>query len=240
MSRPASEPARTPEPDLTIFGPRRADMARVDGPAPFGTGPREGRDRCRAGGNTTSARAAARACLLWKTDDTSATVASLVVPEGVSVMEKQRSRCPRPPGAPRWVAMFHEPARDTWTVAAESPYQGPVRYAVGDMTRTVRARGDEAAVALWGPEDGAWRLFDTPSATAPAPERPAPGSPEPARLVERMTDRRHQVLMAGLSTAGLYDLGPEDDAAVRALAERLDEPTVRRVAHWLSAAGGGR
>ncbi len=53
-----------------------------------------------------------------------------------------------------------------------------------------------------------------------------------------MTDRRHQVLVAGLSTAGLYDLGPEDDAAVRALAERLDEPTVRRVAHWLSAAGG--
>ncbi|UFR03489.1 hypothetical protein KBP30_20990 [Streptomyces sp. Go40/10] len=164
-------------------------------------------------------------------------------------MEKQRPRCPRPPGEPRWVAMFHEPDRDTWTVGAESPYPGPVRYAVGDMTRTVRARGGEVTVALWGPEDGAWRLFDTPPATpaaptatpaAPASQSPASGSPEPARLAERMTDRRHQVLMAGLGKAGLYDLGPEDDEAVRVLADRLDEPTVRRVAHWLAAAGSRR
>ncbi|MET9446086.1 hypothetical protein [Streptomyces cinerochromogenes] len=159
-------------------------------------------------------------------------------------MEKQRPRCPRPPGEPRWVAMFHDPARDTWTVGAESPHPGPVRYAVGDMTRTVRARGGEMTVALWGPENGAWHLFDTPPAPAPAPapvpESPAPGSPdspEPARLAERMTDRRHQVLMAGLSKAGLYDLGPEDGEAVRVLANRLDEPTVRRVAHWLAVAG---
>ncbi|MCE0445864.1 hypothetical protein LT493_15775 [Streptomyces tricolor] len=118
------------------------------------------------------------------------------------------------------------------------PGTGAVRRGRHDPDRA-GARGRGGGRAL-GPEDGAWRLFDTPSATAPAPapERPAPGSPEPARLVERMTDRRHQVLVAGLSTAGLYDLGPEDDAAVRALAERLDEPTVRRVAHWLSAAGG--
>ncbi|MFI1832258.1 hypothetical protein [Streptomyces olivaceoviridis] len=54
-----------------------------------------------------------------------------------------------------------------------------------------------------------------------------------------MTDRRHQVLMAGLGKAGLYDLGPEDDEAARAPADRLDEPTVRRVAHW-PAAGGQR
>ncbi|GAA3157035.1 hypothetical protein GCM10010521_51310 [Streptomyces rameus] len=157
-------------------------------------------------------------------------------------MEKQRSRCPRPPGEPRWVAMFHAGAQDTWTVGAESPYRDPVLYAVGDMTWTARARGEETTVALWGPEDGVWRLFDSPSATAPAPgpERPAPGSSEPARLAERMTGRRHQVLLAGLGRAGLYDLTPEDGAAVRALAERLDEPTVRRVAHWLSAAGGGR
>ncbi|WP_251094152.1 hypothetical protein [Streptomyces sp. Caat 7-52] len=157
-------------------------------------------------------------------------------------MEKQRSRPPRPPGEPRWVAMFHEPAQDTWRVGAESSYRSPVLYAVGDMTQTVRARGDEVTVALWGPEDGAWRLYDTPSATAPAPaqKRPAPGSHEPARLAERMTDRRHQVLMAGLSKAGLYDLSPEDGEAVRALADRLDEPTVRRVAHWLSASAGGR
>ncbi|MET9011820.1 hypothetical protein ABZX74_12975 [Streptomyces olivaceoviridis] len=55
-----------------------------------------------------------------------------------------------------------------------------------------------------------------------------------------MTDRRHQVLMAGLGKAGLYDLVPEDDEAVRALADRLDEPTVRRVAHRPAAAGGQR
>ncbi len=138
--------------------------------------------------------------------------------------------------------MFYEPARETWTVGAESPYRSPVLYALGDMTRTVRARGDEVTLALWGPEGGAWQLFDAPSARTPAPaqERPAPGSPEPARLTERMTDRRHQVLMAGLSKAGLYDLGPEDGDAVRILADRLDEPTVRRVAHWLSVAGGAR
>ncbi|MFF9770244.1 hypothetical protein ACF1GT_27325 [Streptomyces sp. NPDC014636] len=157
-------------------------------------------------------------------------------------MEKQRSRCPRPPGEPRWVAMFHEGAQDSWTMGAESPYRDPVLYAVGAMAQTVRARGEEMAVALWGPEEGAWRLFDSPSATtpAPAPERPASGSAEPARLAERMTGRRHQVLMAGLSKAGLYDLTPEDGEAVRTLAERLDEPTVRRVADWLSSASGRR
>ncbi|MEU5078281.1 MULTISPECIES: hypothetical protein [Streptomyces] len=53
-----------------------------------------------------------------------------------------------------------------------------------------------------------------------------------------MTDRRHQVLLAGLDRAGLYDLGPEDAEAVRVLADRLDEPTVRRVAHWPATAGG--
>ncbi|WDM11327.1 hypothetical protein J3S85_07115 [Streptomyces lavenduligriseus] len=62
--------------------------------------------------------------------------------------------------------------------------------------------------------------------------------PEPARPAERMTDRRHQVLLAGLDRAGLYDLGPEDAEAVRVLADRLDEPTVRRVAHWPATAGG--
>ncbi|MGW4566595.1 hypothetical protein ACWEN3_30760 [Streptomyces sp. NPDC004561] len=155
---------------------------------------------------------------------------------------QKRSRCPRPPGAPRWVAMFHQSAPDSWTVGAESPHRGPVLYAVGDMTRTVRARGDEPAVALWGPRDGAWHLFDTPAAKvpAPAPERPAQGTGEPEKLAERMTDRRHQVLMAGLSKAGLYDLGPEDGEALRVLADRLDEPTARRVAHWLSVAGGER
>jgi hypothetical protein len=75
---------------------------------------------------------------------------------------------------------------------------------------------------------------------APAPE-PSPGNPEGSnKLAERMADRRHQVLMAGLSKAGLYDLSPEDVEAVQAIVDRLGEPTVRRVAHWLSAAGGER
>ncbi len=139
--------------------------------------------------------------------------------------------------------MFHRPAQDAWTVGAESPHQGPVLYALGDMTRTLRARGDEVTVALWGPGRDGWHLFDTPSAVrtaAPAPPSPVSGVPGPERLAERMTDRRHQALMAGLSKAGLYDLDPEDGEAVRALADRLDEPTVRRVAHWLSVAGGRR
>ncbi|MEU6771648.1 hypothetical protein [Streptomyces sp. NPDC046759] len=159
---------------------------------------------------------------------------------------QNRPPCPRPPGAPRWVAMFHRPSQDSWTVGAESPDRAPVLYAVGDMTQTLRARGEEVAVALWGPEDGAWHLFGAPAARAAAPapagpaDRPASGGGEPARLVERMRDRRHQVLLAGLSKAGLYDLSSEDDEAVRALVELLDEPTVRRVAHWLSVAGGER
>jgi hypothetical protein len=144
--------------------------------------------------------------------------------------------------------MFHQPSQGTWTVGAESPDRDPVLYAVGDMTQTVRARGEEVTVALWGPKDGAWRLYDTPAAKEPAPAASAgrpgsgsgPGSSEPASLAERMTDRRHQVLMAGLSKAGLYDLSAEDGEAVRAMADLLDEPTVRRVAHWLSAAGGER
>ncbi|MES4886968.1 hypothetical protein [Streptomyces sp. NPDC096012] len=145
--------------------------------------------------------------------------------------------------------MFHQPGRESWTVAAESPYRAPVLYAVGDMTQTVRARGAEATVAVWGPKDGAWHLYDSPAAKAPKTPTPAPAPPvgrradgpgEPAKLAERMTARRHQVLMAGLGKAGLYDLGPEDGEAVRTLADRLDEPTVRRVAHWLATAGGRR
>ncbi|MGW1912109.1 hypothetical protein ACWCQS_15675 [Streptomyces sp. NPDC002076] len=155
----------------------------------------------------------------------------------------KRPPCPRPPGAPRWVAMFHQPSADSWTVGAESPDRAPVLYAVGDMTQTVRARGEEVTVALWGPKDGAWHLFDAPAGKASAPDRPTstgpavPGTGEPAKLAERMTDRRHQVLMAGLSRAGLYDLSAEDGEAVRTMADLLDEPTVRRVAHWLSVAG---
>ncbi|MGA4933018.1 hypothetical protein ACPCBC_22835 [Streptomyces incarnatus] len=180
------------------------------------------------------------------------------------------SPCPPPPGAPRWVAMVHEAARDSWAPAAQSPYRTPVLYAVGEMTRTARARGDELTLALWGPRGGGWELYDGPEGRAAAVERSAvrdepvvqdelvvldesaardePAEPaesrepsetsEPDKLAERMTNRRHQVLTAALSRAGLYDLAPEDGAAVRALAGRLDEPTVRRVAHWLAAAAG--
>ncbi|MFF4208852.1 hypothetical protein ACFYZE_05625 [Streptomyces sp. NPDC001796] len=136
--------------------------------------------------------------------------------------------------------MYHQPSMASWRVAAESPHRSAVLYAVGEMTQTVRARGDDVTVALWGPKDGAWQLFDTPegkAATQPLP-RPARSSEEPGKLAERMADRRHQVLMAGLSKAGLYDLTQEDTAALQELVKRLDEPTVRRVAHWLAAAGG--
>ncbi|MFR0358445.1 hypothetical protein [Streptomyces sediminimaris] len=80
------------------------------------------------------------------------------------------------------------------------------------------------------------------SAPATASVTPGPhqarGPGERSRLAERMDARRRQVLMAGLTRAGLYDLTPEDHTAVQALVERLDETTVRRVARWLAAAGG--
>lgn len=151
-----------------------------------------------------------------------------------------RPRSPQPTGTPRWVAMYYEASTASWRAAAESPHRSPVLYALGEMAQTVRARGDDVTVALWGPKEGAWHLFDTPeNKAAPAAARPARDRPpgQPSKLAERMSDRRHQVLMAGLSKAGLYDLAPEDGAAVRTLVEQLDEATVRRVAQWLSAAG---
>ncbi|MEU6535575.1 hypothetical protein [Streptomyces sp. NPDC047000] len=150
---------------------------------------------------------------------------------------------PQPSGDVRWVALFHDASAGAWIPGAESPYEGPVRYAVGEMTQTLRARRDRVTVALWGPKDGAWHRYDAPVApdTSVAPgtslsSSSGNGAAEPARLAERMTDRRHQVLMAGLSKAGLYDLVPDDEAALGALVERLDETTVRRVAHWLATA----
>ncbi|MEU1178833.1 hypothetical protein ABZ464_14495 [Streptomyces sp. NPDC005820] len=162
---------------------------------------------------------------------------------------QSRPRSPQPTGAPRWVAMFHDPSSDSWRPAAESPDRTPVLYAMGEMTQVKRARGEEAAVALWGPKEGAWHLFDPAGDPAPAPaaaeSREAAESPEAAvpaagltKLAERMEDRRHQVLMAGLSKAGLYDLTPDDVTAVRALVDRADESTLRRVAHWLAVAAG--
>ncbi|MFI6034005.1 hypothetical protein ACIBBD_07520 [Streptomyces sp. NPDC051315] len=181
-----------------------------------------------------------------------------------------RAQSPQPPGVPRWAAMFYEASSGTWRLGAESPDRSPVVYAIGEMAQVMRARGDEVTVALWGPQDGAWRRFDTAAPTtdtavatadtavaradtAVAPDtssRSASGSAsgstsgsasqgagEPSRLAERMHDRRHQVLMAGLSRAGLYDLAPDDVAAVRTVVDRLDEATLRRVAHWMAVAG---
>ncbi|MDT0389276.1 hypothetical protein [Streptomyces dubilierae] len=137
--------------------------------------------------------------------------------------------------------MFHRPATDSWQAAAESPHRAPVLHAVGEMTRTLRARGEEATVAVWGPKDGAWHRYDAPARQTAAP-RPGPAAApgEPTVLAQRMTGRRHQVLLAGLHEAGLYELTPEDDTAVRALVDGLDEGAVRRVAHWLATAAGTR
>ena len=148
---------------------------------------------------------------------------------------------PQPSGEVRWAALFRDASTAAWGLGAESPYEGPVRYAVGEMAQTLRARGTQVTVALWGPKDGAWHRYD--AAVAPVvPVAPVASSSsddgvaEPAKLAERMTDRRHQVLMAGLSKAGLYDLTSDDEAALGALVDRLDETTVRRVAHWLATA----
>ncbi|GAA3800517.1 hypothetical protein GCM10022403_038500 [Streptomyces coacervatus] len=163
-----------------------------------------------------------------------------------------RPPSPQPTGAPRWVALFHRPSSASWQVCAESPYRAPVQYALGEMAHTVRARGGDFAVSLWGPKDGAWQRFDVSTATANAanttdaanavnaatPEPPSAGPEEPRTLTERMSGRRQQVLMAGLGKAGLHDLAPDDYAAVQALVEQLDETTVRKVAQWLTAAGG--
>ncbi|MEU7054564.1 hypothetical protein [Streptomyces sp. NPDC046197] len=117
------------------------------------------------------------------------------------------------------------------------------------MAQTLRARGQDVTVALWGPKNDTWHLFDVPEsggsgdparggAVTGAVRTPAAGAVPPSKLAERMSDRRHQVLMAGLGKAGLYDLAPEDDAAVQALVDGLDEATVRRVAHWLGVSAG--
>ncbi|MDG5801270.1 hypothetical protein P9869_01000 [Streptomyces ossamyceticus] len=161
-----------------------------------------------------------------------------------------RPPSPQPPGAPRWVAMFYEPSSSSWRVGAQSPYRSPVLYAVGEMTQTLRARGEDPAVAVWGPKGGPgggdWERHDPAAlATDAAPLRESgrtagPPAAKPSTLAERMTGRRQQVLMAGLGKAGLYDLAPDDVAAVRAVVDGLDETTVRRVAHWLTVAGAGR
>ncbi|MEU0070809.1 hypothetical protein ABZ027_14890 [Streptomyces sp. NPDC006332] len=153
-----------------------------------------------------------------------------------------RPECARPQGAPRWVALFYRPDTASWQVGAQAPDRSPVLYALGEMTQTLRARGDEVTVALWGPKDEDWHRYDasatpvTPTTSAPLTTSVPSASAEPTKLAERMHDRRHQVLMAGLSKAGLYDLAPDDVTAVQTLVDRLDETTVRTVADWLATA----
>ena len=143
--------------------------------------------------------------------------------------------------------MAYRPSPASWQVCAESPHRAPVQYALGEMAQTVRARGGDLELALWGPEDGAWQRYDLSPAAADVPPAPEPPvavavavAEQPVSLKERMGGRRRQVLVAGLGKAGLHDLGPDDWSAVQALAEQLDETTVRRVAHWLAVAGGAR
>jgi hypothetical protein len=146
--------------------------------------------------------------------------------------------------------MFYEPSSSSWKMGAQSPYRSPVLYAVGEMTQTLRARGEDPAVTVWGPKGGSggsdWERHDPAVLAAGAaplrePDRTADApAAKPSTLAERMTGRRQQVLMAGLGKAGLYDLAPDDVAAVRAVVDGLDETTVRRVAHWLTVAGTAR
>ncbi|POX44424.1 hypothetical protein C3489_36470 [Streptomyces sp. Ru71] len=131
--------------------------------------------------------------------------------------------------------MVHRPSSGSWQVAADSPHREPVLYAVGEMTQTLRARGETPAVAVWGPGERGWERYE-PSAPARTARPAGPASAAPTSRQERLHDRRHQVLLAGLSAAGLDELAEEDEAAVRTLVERLDETTVRRIAHWLSTA----
>lgn len=146
-----------------------------------------------------------------------------------------------PPGEPRWVALFRPPSGESWRIAAESPYRTPVLYALAEMTRT-RAGRPPLDIALWGPGDGAWHRYETALTAGPPPEEAAP-EPQPgagsgsASHKERMQDRRQQALLAGLGKAGLHELDDGDLDAVRELVDRLDETTVRRVAHWLALSG---
>ncbi|WP_405734521.1 hypothetical protein OG885_22830 [Streptomyces sp. NBC_00028] len=166
-----------------------------------------------------------------------------------------RPLSPQPAGEPRWVAMFHRPSTGGWWMAAESPYRAPVLYAVGEMSQTMRARGEEVTVEVWGPgEGGGWQSSAAAEASVASASPASPALPDasetseepaaaavraPDRLAERMQDRRHQVLMAGLSKAGRYDLTPDDLAAVQTLVDRLDETTLRTVARWFAGPEGG-
>jgi hypothetical protein len=144
------------------------------------------------------------------------------------------------PGAGRWqrfdpVATDPDETPDTTATvdAAATP----------DSSETCDLGAHEAvevveAVEAVGTVETAGALASRPAA-GPAAPPPAEDAARPghARHTERLEDRRLQVLMAGLGKAGLYDLAPDDETAVRTLVDRVDETTLRRVAHWMAAAG---
>ncbi|MCQ4084517.1 hypothetical protein NGB36_29075 [Streptomyces sp. RB6PN25] len=162
-------------------------------------------------------------------------------------MESAAPQMSSPPaGDPRFVAAFYQPTSG-WTVAAESTTREPVDYAVAAMIQTVRSRGQAPLVEIWGPAEGGddWRHIETIRARSGRvashaehhSERPEQQPVRSARD-ERLRDRRHQVLTAALAAAGLTDLHPEDDLAITELVDATEESTIRRIAHWLSAANG--
>jgi hypothetical protein len=145
-----------------------------------------------------------------------------------------------PPGEPRYVAAFYQPASG-WTLAAQSPCRGPVDYAVAAMIQTVQARGQAPAVEIWGPSEDRrkWRRLDAfraRSGTVGAQPAPVGRQSERSAREERLRDRRHQVLLAALGAAGLTDLGAADSAAMAQIVDALDEEAVRAIARWLAAA----
>jgi len=134
--------------------------------------------------------------------------------------------------------MSYRPASTSWQVCAESPHRAPVEYALGEMAHTARARGETLAVSLWGPNDDTWQRYDLSAPPTPPRSPSSPTPKEPTKLAERMDSRRRQVLMSALAKAGIHDLTPDDDTAVRTIVDTLDETTVRKIAHWLAGQYG--
>ncbi|WP_328434231.1 hypothetical protein [Streptomyces sp. NBC_00425] len=133
-------------------------------------------------------------------------------------------------------ARGEEVAVDLWGPGANGEW---ARFDPAPATPTTPV-ATTAPVATTTPVSTTASTASTATTTLTVPV--ASSAPEPgaghARHVERMEDRRHQVIMAGLSRAGLYDLAEEDVAAVRTLVDHVDEATLRRIAHWMAVAGG--
>lgn len=150
------------------------------------------------------------------------------------------TRMPTPPdGPPRFLAAAPR-AGGGWRVVAESTSRQPIDHAVAAMVQTVQARGEAPVFEIWGPttDRRRWQHLGTVSPGPGAARTDNGPSDEPARSAreERLLDRRHQVLTAALSSAGVPLGQPEDDAALMHLVEAVEEDTIRRLAHWLAQA----